>query len=431
MLDNIVLSTKLFPSVSRRNPVNDFMANDSYNSSKIVPHTRRCVMAVFATIAIRSLIIVLSFTSYSSSFSTSSGHQSIRCTLNRIAHEIDLSPRINSDLRMSDEWSDSNSDLNTWTSTNDNTILDWESENDRNLWSTFQSIEDEEDATFDGGIDDEKNDDDAQDDSELWLDALAAISAEEIEFNQMENERADKVRQMQEWGFDDETIKNAFDVEIDDSRETEDEVDGMKEYREDIYEYEEEEEDWQLVESHTRVEKDPETGESIRQQMIYVDEHACVGCYNCANIAQSTFFMEEEHGRARVFEQWGDDDETIACAIETCPVDCIHYVPYDELVRLETERRGQNINYKARFVNQGDSGFGTTVGATAYTAPSEISGNFGSRCNNCPSNGCKSCPMFGVGKNPEFEKKEQLRKERIERRRLQKQREEESKSVDL
>jgi ferredoxin len=28
-------------------------------------------------------------------------------------------------------------------------------------------------------------------------------------------------------------------------------------------------------------------------------------------IAQSTFFMEQEHGRARVFNQWGDDDETI------------------------------------------------------------------------------------------------------------------------
>jgi ferredoxin len=34
-------------------------------------------------------------------------------------------------------------------------------------------------------------------------------------------------------------------------------------------------------------------------------------------IAQSTFFMDEEHGRARVFQQWGDDDETVQIAIET------------------------------------------------------------------------------------------------------------------
>jgi hypothetical protein len=39
--------------------------------------------------------------------------------------------------------------------------------------------------------------------------------------------------------------------------------------------------------------------------------------------------------------------------------------------------------------------------------------------------------MFGVGKNPEFERKEKERLERRERRRLQKEREEAKKSVDL
>jgi ferredoxin len=334
---------------------------------------------------------------------------------------------------MSDDW-DSGNDSNKWTSSDDNNDDDWEAKmnakNDGSFWSTFESTEEDGDAAIDddNGDDDEEN---VQDDSEAWLDTLAAISAEEIEFNQKENERADKVRQMQEWGFDDNTIKNAFDVEVDDSLETKDEVSGMKEYREELYDTEEEEEDWNLVESHTRVEKDPETGDAVRQQMVYVDEHTCIGCYNCANIAQSTFFMEDEHGRARVFDQWGDDDDTIACAIETCPVDCIHYVQYDELVRLETERRGQNINFKARLVNQGDSGSMGTIGAVAYTAPPKISGNLGSRCNNCPSRGCKNCPMFGVGKNPEFEKREQQRKEKKERTRLIKQREDDSKSVDL
>ena len=333
---------------------------------------------------------------------------------------------------MSNDWNDSGNDSNKWTSSSNNN--DWEdgvnTKKDGSSWSTFDSIE-EDDAALENIDGDDDDNGDVQDDSEEWLDALAAITAEEIEFNQRDNERADKARQMKEWGFDDETIKNTFDVEVDDSRETQDEVSGMKEYREEIYETEDEWEDWNLVESHTRVEKDAETGEAIRQQMVYVDEHACVGCYNCANIAQSTFFMEEEHGRARVFSQWGDDDETIEIAIETCPVDCIHYVPFDELVKLETERRGQNINFKARLSNQGDSGGFGTIGAVAYTAPPVISGNVGSRCNNCPSNGCKNCPMFGVGKNPEFEKREEKRKTTMERNRLRKQREEESKSVDL
>lgn len=62
--------------------------------------------------------------------------------------------------------------------------------------------------------------------------------------------------------------------------------------------------------------------------------------------------MEEEMGRARVFEQWGDNDETIQIAIETCPVDCIHYVPYEELKRLEVLRRKQSINFKGECVSK-------------------------------------------------------------------------------
>lgn len=396
-------------------------------SPTTISRKRRRMTTAFASITARSAIVLLAMLQYGSSFSTSSCRIYLQSTKN-----AGLSPRINSQLRMSDDWSDSSNDSNKWTSSSSND--DWEAEvnvkNDGSFWSTFDSIEEDKESSF-NSMEGDDDDGDVQDDSEAWLDALAAISAEEIEFNQRENERADKARQMKEWGFDDQTIKNTFDVEVDDSRETQDEVSGMKEYREEIYDAAEEEEDWNLVESHTRVDKDPETGEAARQQMVYVDEHTCVGCYNCANVAQSTFFMEAEHGRARVFSQWGDDDETIATAIETCPVDCIHYVPYDELVRLEKERRSQNINFKARYSNQGDSGGFGTIGAVAYTAPPKISGNMGSRCNNCPSSGCKNCPMFGVGKNPEFEKKEQKRKARIERNRLRKQREEESKSADL
>jgi hypothetical protein len=45
------------------------------------------------------------------------------------------------------------------------------------------------------------------------------------------------------------------------------------------------------VESHTTVDVDPDTEEPVRAQMVYVDEVTCIGCTNCAQIAQSTFFM--------------------------------------------------------------------------------------------------------------------------------------------
>lgn len=237
---------------------------------------------------------------------------------------------------------------------------------------------------------------------------------------------------MAEWGFDSETISNTLGIATDTSLETEDELEGMQTYREESFL---EEIDQEAVESHTQVEVDEETGEPVRTQMVYVDEHTCIGCTNCAMIAQSTFFMHSEHGRARVFQQWGDDDETIAVAIETCPVDCIHYVPYDELVRLEEERRGQNINFKARLVSQAENGNNlshlTGKGPNAFTAPQMISGNMKARCNNCPSRGCQDCPMYGIGKNPEYERKERERKEKMAKRKLVQQRERDAKSVEL
>lgn len=319
----------------------------------------------------------------------------------------------------SDDWKDDD-DPNRWissSSSNDDddddetyngegSRSDWkeilDKKADGSFWSAFEpSPENAEEEDLDGSSSSSSSasdmamstGDDLEDDAaEAWLNTLASISAEEVEYNIKEADRADKVRQMQEWGFDSDTIKNTFDVAVDDSLESQDELVGMKEYRNTIYS---EDEDLKKVESHAKVEKDPETGEPIRQQMVYVDEHTCIGCTNCAMIAQSTFFMDDEHGRARVFQQWGDDEETIAVAIETCPVDCIHYVPYEELVSLEVERRDQNINAKARLVSQAEYGGGTShmVGSgAAFTAPQKISGNMGSRCNNCPSRGCRTCP---------------------------------------
>ena len=119
-------------------------------------------------------------------------------------------------------------------------------------------------------------------------------------------------------------------------------------------------------------------------------------------------------------------------AIETCPVDCIHYVPYDELKRLEIDRRGQNINFKARLVSQAEYGGYSRVGAgVAFSAPQMISGNMGSRCNNCPSRGCKDCPMYGVGRNPAFEKREAERKEKLAKRRVEDERKLNNKSAEL
>ncbi|MEL6440758.1 MAG: ferredoxin [Cyanobacteria bacterium J06621_8] len=88
---------------------------------------------------------------------------------------------------------------------------------------------------------------------------------------------------------------------------------------------------------------EPELGGVWRQEGVYVDENICVGCHYCAQIASNTFYMEPEHGRARVFNQNGDPEELIEEAIDACPVNCIHRLDYTRLSQMEEKRDSQEI----------------------------------------------------------------------------------------
>ncbi|MBE9107519.1 ferredoxin [Nostoc cf. edaphicum LEGE 07299] len=88
---------------------------------------------------------------------------------------------------------------------------------------------------------------------------------------------------------------------------------------------------------------EPELGGLLRQNGVYVDEITCIGCKHCAHVARNTFYIEPDYGRSRVVRQDGDAEEIIQEAIDTCPVDCIHWVDYTELRKLEDERKYQVI----------------------------------------------------------------------------------------
>ncbi|WP_138497662.1 ferredoxin [Nostoc sp. PA-18-2419] len=88
---------------------------------------------------------------------------------------------------------------------------------------------------------------------------------------------------------------------------------------------------------------EPELGGVLRQNGVYVDEITCIGCKHCAHVARNTFYIEPDYGRSRVIRQDGDAEEIIQEAIDTCPVDCIHWVDYTELKKLEEERKYQVI----------------------------------------------------------------------------------------
>ena len=90
------------------------------------------------------------------------------------------------------------------------------------------------------------------------------------------------------------------------------------------------------------------------QRSVFVDEITCIGCRNCTNCASKTFALEEDWGRARVFAQWADSERDIQTAIDSCPVNCIHYVPKRSLPVLEYVMQvPQRISVAAMATNSG------------------------------------------------------------------------------
>ena len=81
----------------------------------------------------------------------------------------------------------------------------------------------------------------------------------------------------------------------------------------------------------------------MRQKAVWVDEAVCIGCRYCAHVAAHTFVVESNWGRSRAIRQDGDSTERIQEAIDTCPVDCIHWVAYEELPTLERRLEEQEI----------------------------------------------------------------------------------------
>lgn len=88
---------------------------------------------------------------------------------------------------------------------------------------------------------------------------------------------------------------------------------------------------------------EPLLGGLLRQKAVWVDEAVCIGCRYCAHVATNTFVVESDWGRSRALRQDGDSTERIQEAIDTCPVDCIHWVPYEDLPTLEARLQEQEM----------------------------------------------------------------------------------------
>uniref|UniRef100_A0A804UC65 DNAJ heat shock N-terminal domain-containing protein n=1 Tax=Zea mays TaxID=4577 RepID=A0A804UC65_MAIZE len=109
------------------------------------------------------------------------------------------------------------------------------------------------------------------------------------------------------------------------------------------------------IHGYTATAINPFFDDSAPKDHVFVDEFTCIGCKNCANICPGVFQIEEDFGRSRVYSQSGST-ELIQDAIDSCPVDCIHWTSAAQLSLLENEmRRVERVNVGLMLAGMGAS----------------------------------------------------------------------------
>lgn len=58
---------------------------------------------------------------------------------------------------------------------------------------------------------------------------------------------------------------------------------------------------------------------------VYIEEDECIGCGSCIELCPEVFEMDSESEKAVVIRPEGGPEEEIQEAIDTCPVECIHW----------------------------------------------------------------------------------------------------------
>ena len=58
---------------------------------------------------------------------------------------------------------------------------------------------------------------------------------------------------------------------------------------------------------------------------VYIDEEECIGCGTCEEICPDVFKLNDATEKAEVIESEGSPENLIEEAIESCPVECMHW----------------------------------------------------------------------------------------------------------
>ena len=60
-------------------------------------------------------------------------------------------------------------------------------------------------------------------------------------------------------------------------------------------------------------------------RLVCIDTDECIGCESCVEICPEVFGFNQEEEKAEVILPEGGPEECIEDAMDSCPVECIHW----------------------------------------------------------------------------------------------------------
>lgn len=58
---------------------------------------------------------------------------------------------------------------------------------------------------------------------------------------------------------------------------------------------------------------------------VCIETEECIGCESCVELCPDVFGFDDSSEKAFILKAEGGSEECIEEAVETCPVDCIHW----------------------------------------------------------------------------------------------------------
>jgi ferredoxin len=88
----------------------------------------------------------------------------------------------------------------------------------------------------------------------------------------------------------------------------------------------------------------------VMKRTVYLIEEECIGCGMCEDLCPEVFRLNPETNTAEIIKPEGGPEDPIQEAIDSCPVECIHWKDWDDVGVGTCHIEGRFIEERRKFM---------------------------------------------------------------------------------